>query len=105
MNAIAHIVPAPSQASATPIASLDALLIADTHAAAELAEATLSGFARGLVSTEALIVAGDGAYLAWRRADARWVDMHRAGNTPRGAAEMAEAAHRAWRAYRAGTRI
>lgn len=98
-------VPARPLASATPIAPLDALLIADTHAAAELAEATLAGFARGLVSTEALIVAGDEAYLAHRRADARWVEMHRDGNTPRGAAEMAEAAHRARRAYSAAARI
>lgn len=102
---IAPPVPALPQASATPIAPLDALLIADTHAAAELAEATLAGFARGLVSTEALIVAGDGAYLAWRRADMRWVEMHRAGNTPRGAAELAQAAHRARRAYSAAARI
>ena len=102
---IAPHAPAPPLASATPVAPLDALLIADTLAAAEIAEATLCGFNRGLVSTEALIVAGDAAYLAWRRADARWVEMHAAGNTPRGAAELAQAAHRARRAYSAAARI
>lgn len=89
--------PALTAAISTP----DALLLADTHDAAEAAEAAASGFSRGLVSVETLITTSDRAYLAWRRADERWAVLPH--DAP-GAADLARAAERARRAYRAGDR-
>ncbi len=71
----------------------DAAIIADTHAAADAAEAATVAHARGLASVECLIVASDRAYLAWRRAHDRWAAT--------GDAAMAGAADRARRAHRA----
>lgn len=90
---------------AEEVAKADALLIADTLAAADDAETAARDFARGLASVERLILASDRAFHAGRRADVRWVDMHREGNTPRGAAELHHAAERARRAYSAAARI